>query len=98
VIGTGFEIPQFSPWMVGYTVIGAAIFWGKNGRTKLKIFFLSYAFDMVKFPEGRLRQILELLVFLVLGCFIGIGISHPSNVPQAISAGMAWTGFLAKRV
>jgi hypothetical protein len=98
VIGAGFEVPHFTIWNVLYTATGAAVFWGRNGRSKLKVYYLSHVFDIVKFPEGHLRQGVEFSVFIILGCLMGIGIAQPGTVPQAITAGMAWTGFLAKRV
>lgn len=98
MIGTGFEIPHFTVWNILYTSAGSAVFWGKNGRSKLKIFFLSHVFDIARVPDGRLRHSLEFLVFLTMGCVIGIGITQPGTAAQAITAGMAWTGFLAKRV
>jgi hypothetical protein len=55
-------------------------------------------FDIARVPDGRLRHSLEFLVFLTMGCVIGIGITQPGTAAQAITAGMAWTGFLAKRV
>jgi hypothetical protein len=48
VIGTGFEVPHFTFWNILYTSVGSAVFWGKNGRSKLKIFFLSHVFDIRK--------------------------------------------------
>lgn len=92
-----FEVPHFTFWTVVYTAIGAAVFWGRTGRTKLKVYYLSYLFDMVKFQDGVLRQVLEFAIFMVFGVLVGIGIASPSTVAQAITAGFAWTGFVAKR-
>ena len=35
-----FEPPSFGFWNVVYTAIGATVFWGTWGRTKLKPFVL----------------------------------------------------------
>jgi hypothetical protein len=92
-----FEVPQFTFWTTFYTAVGAAIFWGRTGRTKLRVYYLSYLFDMARFPDGPKRQVIEFTVFIFLGCLIGIGIAKPSTVAQALTAGFAWTGFVAKR-
>jgi hypothetical protein len=92
-----FEVPHFSFWTVFYTAVGAAIFWGRTGRTKLRVYYLSYVFDMINFPEGLSRQVIEFSIFIVFGCLIGIGIAKPSTVAQALTAGFAWTSFVAKR-
>jgi len=98
IVNSGvFQVPHFTFWTVAYTAIGAAVFWGRTGRTKLRVYYLSYLFDMVKFPEGPIRQVLEFGIFMVFGVLIGIGIANPGTVAQAITAGFAWTGFVAKR-
>ena len=92
-----FETPHFTFWNLVYTGIGAAVFWGRTGRTKLKIYCLSHVFDLLEMPENKWRKGLEFVVFIVMGCVIGIGIAKPNTEVQALSAGFAWTGFVAKR-
>ena len=92
-----FEVPHFTVWTTIYTAIGAAVFWGRAGRTKLKVYYLSYLFDMLRFPDGPLRQVVEFMIFIICGCLIGIGIAKPNTVAQALTAGFAWTSFVAKR-
>ena len=93
-----FQAPHFTFWTTAYTAIGAAVFWGRTGRSKLKVYYLSYLFDMLEFRDGIARQIIEFAIFIAFGCLIGIGIANPMTVAQALTAGFAWTGFLAKRV
>lgn len=97
MILNAFEPPHFTFWNTAYTAIGAAVFWGRSGRTKLKVYYLSHVFDLLQFPEGPWRRCTEFAVFIALGCLIGIGIAKPTSVPQALTAGFAWTGFIAKR-
>jgi hypothetical protein len=92
-----FQAPHFTFWTTVYTALGAALFWSRTGRTKLKVYVLSSLFDSLKVPDGRARQVAEFVIFIVFGCLIGIGIAAPMTVAQAVTAGFAWTGFVAKR-
>jgi hypothetical protein len=89
-----FEAPTFTPWSVLFTATGAAVIWGKMGRTKLKAYYLS---DIVRaLPLNRkLQSLIEFIVFVTLGCLVGIGVAQPVNVRQALTAGIAWTSFFA---
>jgi hypothetical protein len=97
MIASPFDIPQFTTWNVVYTAIGAAVFWGRNGKTKLKVYYLSHVLDLLEVPTGRWRNCAEFCIFIVLGCIVGIGIVKPGTGAQALTAGFAWTTFIAKR-
>jgi hypothetical protein len=92
-----FQAPHFTFWTTVYTAMGAALFWSRTGRTKLRVYVLSSLLDAFKIPDGRGRQVAEFVIFIVFGCLIGIGIAAPMTVAQAVTAGFAWTGFVAKR-
>jgi hypothetical protein len=89
-----FENPTFTLGAVAYTAIGAAVIWGKMGRTKLKAYVLS---DVVnRLPLGiKFRSLIEFIVFVTLGCAVGIGVAQPTNARQALTAGIAWTSFFS---
>ncbi|WP_158792251.1 hypothetical protein [Granulicella sp. L60] len=90
---------HFSLPMILYTGLGSAIFWGKNGRGKLKVFVLSTLFDSLKWPnDNPWRIIVEFVLFITFGILIGIGAIGPATIMQALTAGIAWTGVVAKRV
>lgn len=93
-----FQAPHFTLWTVLYTALGATLFWSRAGRNKLKVYVLSSMFDAFRVPDGGKRQATEFVIFIVFGCLIGIGIASPTTVAQAVTAGFAWTGFVAKRV
>ena len=89
-----FESNSFTFWNVAFAAIGAAALWGKQGRTELKAYVLS---DIVRlFLKGRLRILVEFLIFVVLGCLVGIAVVEPTNARQAITAGFAWTAVFAR--
>jgi hypothetical protein len=90
-----FEDPTFTVWNVIYTAAAAAILWGTWGETKLRVFGLSKIVDLIP-VSGRVREGAELLLFVLLGCIVGIGVAKPHNPAQAISAGLAWTGAFAR--
>lgn len=90
-----FHAPIFSFWNLVYTGVGALVFWGKWCRTKkLKAYYLS---DIVRLlPFGELAiSLIELGIFIALGCIIGIGVVQPTTATQALAAGFGWTGFFA---
>jgi hypothetical protein len=89
-----FHVPVFTFWNVVFTAIGAAVFWGKWGKTKLKVKYLSDLLDL--FPlNPKSRGALEFLIFVALGCVVGIAVVQPSNAAQALTAGFGWTGFVS---
>jgi hypothetical protein len=92
-----FQPPHFTLWTVVYTALGATFFWGRNGRTKLKVYVLSWVFDAFDIPDGKWRQLAEFIIFIVFACLVGIGVTGPTTVMQAITAGFAWTGVVGKR-
>jgi hypothetical protein len=87
-----FQIPSFTFWNIVFTAIGVAVFWGKWGRTKLKAYVLSDLVNLIPVDENW-RAAIEFLIFLVLGCLVGIGVAQPTTPTQALSAGLGWTGF-----
>lgn len=91
-----FEIPNYTVWNVLFTAIGAAVFWGKWGRTKLKAFVLSDIVNWLPLNE-RAKAAIEFCIFIILGTIVGIAIVNPSSAIQAITAGFGWTGFFASQ-
>jgi len=91
-----FQIPSFTFWNVAFTGVGVAVFWGKWGRTKLRAYLLSDLLNLVPVDE-KWRAAIEFLVFLTLGCLVGIGIVQPTTPTQALTAGFGWTGFFTHR-
>ena len=92
-----FQAPHFTVWTTVYTALGSVFFWTRTGRAKLKVYALSWLFDALEIPDTGKRQVAEFIIFIVFGCLIGIGIASPTTVAQAVTAGFAWTGFVAKR-
>jgi hypothetical protein len=92
-----FAAPIFDFWAVLYTAAGATVFWGKWGRTRLRPFLLATVMDY--FFSGqktlKLRQLIEFVIFLGFGVLVGVGLTEPQNVTQALAAGLGWTGLVA---
>jgi hypothetical protein len=89
-----FENPPFHTWSVIYTALGVILFWSKWGREKVKAYYLSELVETFVKNE-RAQMVIELLLFVSIGCLVGIGIVRPQNIPQALSAGLGWTGLVA---
>jgi len=90
-----FEMPAFTFWKLVFTAIGAAVFWAKWGRSRLRAYVLSDFVALLPLSR-RGRAAVELLIFLALGSIVGIGVANPLNVTQAITAGFGWTGIVTK--
>ena len=91
---TGFEMPAFTFGRVAFTAIGATIYWSVAGRSRLQPYLLG---DVIQYlPVGRFRPLIEFLVFLTFGCIVGISFTNPNSAQQAITAGMGWTGLVAR--
>lgn len=92
------QLVHFTPVTVGYTALGTVIFWSIHGRKKLKVYLLSDLFNSFGWAEdGISRNVVEFILFVVIGLLVGVGVIGPSTIPQAFSAGLAWTGVVAKR-
>lgn len=89
-----FDNPSFTFWNIFYTAIGATLLWGTWGRTKLKAYVFSNVLGL--FLSGRAETVVEFLVFVAVGCVVGIGVMKPVNPQQAITAGLAWTGVFVR--
>ena len=89
-----YEGPSFHFWSIFYTALGAALFWSKWGREKLRAYYLSGLVEML-IKDERARTITEFLLFIAIGCVVAIGIVKPQNAPQAFTAGLGWTGLVA---
>jgi len=88
------EYPSYPPTFVVFAAIGSMIFWSVKGRTKLKAYGLSEVFGHLPLSINQ-RYLLEFLVFVTLGCVVGVGITQPVNVRQALTAGIAWTSLFS---
>lgn len=90
------ELSTFQFWVHAFfACIGAGLFYMQWGRSNLRAYQLSDFLDTFRM-EDHVRYRVELLIFVVLGTLIAMGIAKPSNVQQAFSAGLGWTGLAAK--
>jgi len=86
----------FSISNVLFTAIGASVYWGINGRSKLRAYLLREVIDWLDLnPTARAAT--EFVIFVVLGCLVGIAVTQPISATQAITAGFGWTGLFARR-
>lgn len=80
---------------VVFTAAGAIVFWAmKGGRSEVKAFGLTDVVALIPL-DRRILHLLEFVIFVGLGCVVGIGFTGPSNSRQALTAGFGWTSLLA---
>ncbi len=85
--------PLPTGFIIAYTAAGAVAYWAKWGRDRLRVFYLAEVLDVI--PMRRIvRARVEFIMFVVLGCFLGIGLVQPTNMTQSFSAGFAWAAYL----
>jgi len=84
-------VNAFSLRNVLFAAIGASVFWGKTGRTALRAYVLSELVDLTG-VTGKWRHAAEFLIFVILGCIVGLAVVDPRTAVQALTAGFAWTG------
>lgn len=90
-----FEVPTFDLWAVVFTALGAIIVWARLGPEKIRVFALSRLIEGLGF-RNRNQMLLEFVVFVSLGIVVGVAVVQPTTVPQALAAGMGWTGLLSQ--
>ena len=75
--------------------VGALILWAKMRREDRKAFALTEIINAFTNPnQKRLRLILELIIFISLGCYVTILLFGPTTEGQAFAAGLGWTAGL----
>lgn len=92
-----FEAPTYDFSSVLFTGLGVILLWSKMGRKGIRPYALSNLIELFSLSK-RATTILEFLVFLALGVAAGIAIVQPVNAPQAIAAGLGWTGLFTRDV
>jgi hypothetical protein len=91
-----FQNADFSAPAIIFTGVGAALLWGVWGRERLRTYGLSEIISLLPLPR-RLRIAIEFLMFVSLGCIVGIGVTCPINPTQALAAGFGWTAAFTTR-
>jgi hypothetical protein len=86
-----FLVPNFDPWALLYAAAGSAALYTKLATERRRVLVLSRIIDLGQLAP-LVRSVIELIVFVGIGCFIAVSVVQPSNVQQAIAAGMSWTG------
>ena len=87
-----FDWNIFPMWI--FAVVGVAVSWCKLRANQRTIYGLSAVVELF-FSDNRTRNVIELLIFVVIGCLVSLGITKPTNEAQALAAGLAWTGMLS---
>jgi hypothetical protein len=90
-------MPQPTPLthslVLAYAAAGAASYWARWGRERLRVVGLSRVLDELIPMENQLFAIrVEFVVFVALGCFLGVPFVEPVNFAQSFTAGFAWVG------
>lgn len=75
---------------------GAALLWSTMGRKGLQPYIpLADLWRMLGLP-ATICYILEFIIFVALGVYVGLLLAQPSTPQQAFAAGSAWTAFATR--
>lgn len=77
--------------LVFYVAVGTILCYAKMKHDQRRVYALTEVIEQLV-GNHKLKVLLELFVFVLLGCVLSMGIIGPSTVPQAFAAGLAWTG------
>jgi len=78
-----------------YVAVGVIVLWCKTSKANRNIYALSPVVAMFLKNE-KAKSIIELIVFLSIGCLICQGLIVPTTPAQAVAAGLGWTGLMTK--
>lgn len=78
-----------------YVATGVILLWCKTSKANRNIYGLSPIIALFLSNE-KARSIIELIVFLTIGCLVSSGFVVPATPAQAFAAGAGWTGLLTK--
>lgn len=90
-----FEVPSFDTYAIVFTAVGASLVWARMGPKKVRIFALTRLIEGLGI-EGKIGVVAEFMIFVAMGVVIGVAVVQPTNVTQALAAGMGWTGLLSQ--
>jgi hypothetical protein len=80
-----------------YTGAGVAILWGKMKTSQRSVYGLTAIINsLVPETRPRLRSVIEIICYLVVGCFVAMGVLAPATPGQAFAAGLGWTGLTTR--
>ena len=79
--------------LVFSTALGAFMLWAKWSQKRSKVFILADVIELFCEKDSQTARQLEFIVFIALGCFVGIVMVEPATIRQAFAAGLGWTSF-----
>ena len=89
-----YATDAYDVWSVSFTAMGVALLWAKMGRDQIKVYALSNLIRELV-PSDKLSLVLEFVIFVFMGVVAAVGIVQPTSIPQAITAGLGWTGLFS---
>jgi len=78
-----------------YAAVGALFLWGRLAKQGREVYGLTDILQRMGLNETA-RRALEPILFVALGAFVAVGFVQPATIPQAIAAGIGWTGLFSK--
>lgn len=76
-----------------FTSIGSFVLYCKLKTEERPI--IEFMVHLAPHWNSTWKPFIEAIIFLVIGSIVAYGLVHPTTIPQAISAGLGWTGLVS---
>jgi uncharacterized membrane protein YbjE (DUF340 family) len=90
-----FDAPAFEISKVLYTTFGVFFVWASWGKGRLSVKYLNNVLAKLGLTSNALLLV-EFAITMSAGVVFAIALTDPQTAPQAIAAGMGWTGLIAR--
>jgi len=85
---------SFDNSVVLATLVGVLLLWNLESETTREIYGLKSLTG--KIPNEKVREAVQLIVFVGLGTYIALLLANPSTPRQAFAAGLGWVAGINK--
>lgn len=81
-------------FVLGSIAFGSTLLYILKGPKGVRPYLLPALTDFI--PSGRVRNLADLVFFVLVGCVVSFIMAGPDSVRQGFAAGLGWTGMLTE--
>jgi hypothetical protein len=91
IVGIWAALSSQSAGLWLFAAIGTILSWTKMKKAERDVYGLTELIKRFVPDNEEKRGIVEIVVFVLIGCILAMGIIAPSTPPQALAVGLGWT-------